>query len=65
MRNCDAGCNGRCSTKHVRRKKNIHKFVEQATISFPTLKTHIWQCVDMGDTEQLLELLLSCEGVTV
>jgi len=39
--------------------------IDQLIQSFPLIRYHIMQCVDMGDTEQLLNLLLSCEGGTV
>jgi len=40
-------------------------FIQQAIWSFPMMRYYIMQCADMGDIEQLLNLLLECEGGTV
>ena len=36
-------------------------FIEQAILSFPSLKYYIMQCDDMGDTEQMINLLWALE----
>jgi len=36
-------------------------FITQAIMSFPNLKNYIMQCIDMGDTEQMINLLWALE----
>ena len=39
----------------------LDNFCEQAIQSFPTLRNHIMQSIDLGDTEQLITLLMNLE----